>query len=179
MHHPFDALGGVLLGIGCLLVALVAVRVFGIVAERRHREPGDAPRSLTGGDGVKVAVVAHSGKSFGGGLPELRAILERRGIHDLRWREVPKSRKAPKQVRKALEWGAELIFLWGGDGLAQRSIDALDGSERPSRSCRRGRRTCSRRASGSRRTSRRRWTSACAASAAGSTSGASTARPSR
>jgi diacylglycerol kinase (ATP) len=80
---------------------------------------------------VKVAVIAHSGKSFGGGLPELRRSLERRGVHDLRWREVPKSRKAPKQVRKALEWGAELIFLWGGDGLAQRSIDALDGADVP------------------------------------------------
>jgi diacylglycerol kinase family enzyme len=34
-------------------------------------------------------------------------------------------------VRKALEWGAELIFLWGGDGLAQRSIDALDGADVP------------------------------------------------
>ena len=31
------------------------------------------------------------------------------------------------QVRKALEWGAELIFVWGGDGMAQRSIDALEG----------------------------------------------------
>ena len=80
---------------------------------------------------MKVAVIAHSGKSFGGGLPELRRSLERRGVHDLRWREVPKSRKAPKQVRKALEWGAELIFLWGGDGLAQRSIDALDGADVP------------------------------------------------
>ena len=80
---------------------------------------------------MKVAVIAHAGKSFGGGLPELRRSLDRRGVHDLRWREVPKSRKAPKQVRKALEWGAELIFLWGGDGLAQRSIDALDGADVP------------------------------------------------
>lgn len=80
---------------------------------------------------MKVAVIAHSGKSFGGGLPELRRALERRGVHDLRWREVPKSRKAPKQVRKALEWGAELLFLWGGDGMAQRSIDALDGADVP------------------------------------------------
>jgi diacylglycerol kinase (ATP) len=80
---------------------------------------------------VKVAVIAHQGKTFGGGLPELRAVLERRGVHDLLWREVPKSRKAPNQVRKALEWGAELIFVWGGDGMAQRSIDALDGADVP------------------------------------------------
>ena len=80
---------------------------------------------------MKVAVVAHSGKSFGGGLSELRAILERRGIDRLRWREVPKSRKAPKQVRKAIDWGAELIFVWGGDGMAQRTIDAAAGSDTP------------------------------------------------
>jgi undecaprenyl-diphosphatase len=36
MHHPFDTLGGALLGLGCLLVALVAVRAFG-AAQRLHR----------------------------------------------------------------------------------------------------------------------------------------------
>jgi diacylglycerol kinase family enzyme len=80
---------------------------------------------------VKVAVVAHSGKSLGGGLSELRSVLKRRGIDRLRWREVPKSRKAPKQVRKAIDWGAELIFVWGGDGMAQRTIDAAAGSDTP------------------------------------------------
>jgi diacylglycerol kinase family enzyme len=80
---------------------------------------------------VKVAVVAHSGKSLGGGLAELRSILKRRGIGRLRWREVPKSRKAPKQVRKAIDWGADLIFVWGGDGMAQRTIDAAAGSDTP------------------------------------------------
>jgi diacylglycerol kinase family enzyme len=80
---------------------------------------------------VKVAVVAHSGKSLGGGLSELRSVLKRRGIDRLRWREVPKSRKAPKQVRKAIDWGAELIFVWGGDGMAQRTVDAAAGSDIP------------------------------------------------
>lgn len=80
---------------------------------------------------MKVAVVAHSGKSFGGGLAELRSVLERRGVTDLLWREVPKSRKAPKQVRRALDWGADVIFVWGGDGMAQRSVDAAAGSDTP------------------------------------------------
>ena len=44
------------------------------------------------------------------------------------WAEVPKSRKAPDQVRRALKEGAELVFAWGGDGLVQRSIDVLAGS---------------------------------------------------
>ena len=80
-----------------------------------------------------VAVVAHAGKSFGGGLLELRRELERQGVADPLWYEVPKSRKAPKQVRRALEDGAELVFVWGGDGMVQRCIDALAGIGRAAR----------------------------------------------
>jgi diacylglycerol kinase family enzyme len=74
---------------------------------------------------MKVAVVAHSGKTVGGGLPELRRVLESVGIDDPFWREVPKSRKAPARVQEALDEGAELIFAWGGDGMVQRCIDAV------------------------------------------------------
>lgn len=74
-----------------------------------------------------VAVVAHSGKTFGGGLLELRRELERQGVSEPLWYEVPKSRKAPSQVRRSLEEGADLVFVWGGDGMVQRCIDALDG----------------------------------------------------
>ena len=73
----------------------------------------------------RVAVVAHAGKSIGGGLLELRRELERQGVPDPIWHEVPKSRKAPKQVKRALEEGAELLFAWGGDGMVQRCVDAL------------------------------------------------------
>jgi diacylglycerol kinase (ATP) len=79
----------------------------------------------------KVAVVAHAGKTFGGGLLELRRELERQGVPDPIWHEVPKSRKAPAQVRRAIEEGAELLFVWGGDGMVQRAIDALDGANVP------------------------------------------------
>lgn len=78
-----------------------------------------------------VAVVAHAGKTFGGGLLELRRELERQGVADPLWYEVPKSRKAPAQVSRALEEGAELLFVWGGDGMVQRCIDALDGAKTP------------------------------------------------
>ena len=77
----------------------------------------------------RVAVIAHSGKSFGGGLPELRAVLTSRGITDPFWAEVPKSRKAPAQIRRALDAGADLIFVWGGDGMVQRSVDMLAGTQ--------------------------------------------------
>jgi YegS/Rv2252/BmrU family lipid kinase len=76
----------------------------------------------------RIAVIAHSGKSFGGGLAELRRILDRRGITDVFWREVPKSKYAPKQVEKALQRKVDVIFVWGGDGMVQRSIDVVAGS---------------------------------------------------
>ena len=74
----------------------------------------------------RVAVIAHSGKSLGGGLDELRRTLHDRGV-DALWYEVSKSKKAPKQVRRALHEGAELLFVWGGDGMVQRCIDSLAG----------------------------------------------------
>src|SRR5690348_7042753 len=76
-----------------------------------------------------VAVVAHARKTLGGGLSELRAALAREGITDPLWFEVNKSRKAPKKARRALEQGAGLIFVWGGDGTVQRCIDAVAGSD--------------------------------------------------
>ncbi len=80
---------------------------------------------------MKVAVIAHRGKTFGGGLVELRRLLAAEGIDKPIWYEVPKSRKAPKKVRKAGKHGAELVFVWGGDGMVQRCVDVLAGSDIP------------------------------------------------
>jgi YegS/Rv2252/BmrU family lipid kinase len=77
---------------------------------------------------MRVAVVAHAAKTLGGGLPELRRILESEGIDPL-WYEVPKAKRAPKQVRRALEEGAELIFAWGGDGTVRRCVGELAGED--------------------------------------------------
>jgi diacylglycerol kinase (ATP) len=74
-----------------------------------------------------VGVIAHSAKKLGGGLDELRSTLATNGFNDPMWREVPKSRFAPKEVKHLLKDGADLIFVWGGDGTVQRVIDAVAG----------------------------------------------------
>jgi diacylglycerol kinase (ATP) len=79
----------------------------------------------------RVAVVAHRRKSLGGGLPELRELIIAEGVDELLWYEVGKSRKAAKKVRRAVREGADLVFVWGGDGMVQRTVDALAGSAVP------------------------------------------------
>jgi diacylglycerol kinase (ATP) len=84
------------------------------------REAPGAPR---------VAVVAHSRKSLGGGLPELRKVLAAEGVADPLWYQVKKSRRAPRYARRAAAEGAAVIFVWGGDGTVQRCIDAVAGTD--------------------------------------------------
>jgi YegS/Rv2252/BmrU family lipid kinase len=70
-------------------------------------------------------VVAHRRKTLGGGLDELRRLITDEGVDELVWHEVPKSRKAPKRVRKALATKPDLLLVWGGDGMVRRCIDAV------------------------------------------------------
>jgi len=77
---------------------------------------------------TSVAVLAHSGKTLGGGLDELRRSLATQGVTDPMWYEVPKSKLAPKKVEKVLDEGADLLFIWGGDGMVQRCIDTAAGT---------------------------------------------------
>lgn len=80
---------------------------------------------------TSIAVIAHQHKHLGGGLPELRQVLAENGITDPLWYEVAKSSEAPKYIRRAIKLGADLIFVWGGDGMVQNSIDALADSGVP------------------------------------------------
>ena len=93
------------------------------VTPRREQGPSPAPEVS------RVAVVAHARKTLGGGLPELRRVLAAHGYPDPLWFEVKKSRKAPKRARAALDEGADLIFVWGGDGMVQHCVDALAGEK--------------------------------------------------
>ena len=71
------------------------------------------------------AVVAHRHKTFGGGLAELRQVLADAGFDDAPWYEVDKSREAPDAARRAVDDGADVLFVWGGDGTVQHCLDAV------------------------------------------------------
>ena len=73
-----------------------------------------------------IAVVAHSRKSLGGGLPELREIPAWEGVTDPLWYEVSKSRRAPKYARRATAKGSRLSPRFG-----QKVRYELDGGARP------------------------------------------------
>ena len=77
----------------------------------------------------RVAVIAHRKKSIGGGLDELRKLIADEGFDDPIWHEVSKSRKARKRARRTVKEGADLVLVWGGDGMVQRCVDALAGSD--------------------------------------------------
>ncbi|MER7282935.1 diacylglycerol kinase family protein [Dactylosporangium sp. NPDC000244] len=77
---------------------------------------------------MTIVVVAHRKKTLGGGLDELRRELDRAGAGKVGWHTVPKSKKAPKKVRKAVDAGADLVFVWGGDGMVQHCVDAVAGT---------------------------------------------------
>jgi diacylglycerol kinase family enzyme len=78
-----------------------------------------------------AAVIAHSGKTFGGGLGELRQVLYDVGVAQPLWYEVAKSRQVPDCAREAMEAGADLLFVWGGDGTVQRCVDTVAGTGTP------------------------------------------------
>jgi YegS/Rv2252/BmrU family lipid kinase len=77
---------------------------------------------------TSVAVIAHAKKTVGGGLTELREVLAAHGIDDPPWVEVDKSKRAPKAAKALVDGGADLLFVWGGDGTVQRVIDTVAGA---------------------------------------------------
>ena len=122
------SVAGLLMGLGALAILVFAAR-------RRGRPPtgATASRSERRSNDV-VAVIAHAGKSMGGGLEELRQVLARAGVDDPSVvRGSEESKYAPERVEKALAEGAETIFVWGGDGMVQRCVDAMAGIGRAPR----------------------------------------------
>jgi diacylglycerol kinase (ATP) len=77
---------------------------------------------------TSIAVIAHAGKTLGGGLPELRRSLAADIGSEVPWFEIEKSRMAPSAAKRCLQGGADLILVWGGDGTVQRVVDTVAGS---------------------------------------------------
>ena len=74
----------------------------------------------------KIGVVVHAEKTLGGGLEELRSALADAGHADPPWYEIPKSKKAPKAIRKMVkDDGVDRVLVWGGDGTVRRAIDTV------------------------------------------------------
>ncbi len=80
---------------------------------------------------TSVAVIAHSAKTLGGGLSELRSVLTDCGVDQPLWYEIAKSRQVPTCVREAIKDGADVVFIWGGDGTVRMCVEALAGSGIP------------------------------------------------
>lgn len=78
---------------------------------------------------MKVAVVVHSGKALGTGPETLRSALQAAGVDEPDWREADSSKKCGGEARHAIKAGAEVLFVWGGDGTVQRVADAAAGSD--------------------------------------------------
>ena len=80
-----------------------------------------------------IAVIAHARKSFGGGLSELRELLDASGA-DVIWHEVDKSRQASKRVGRAIDDGVAAqsaeVWLWCGLLLAVAVVQAVSGALR-------------------------------------------------
>jgi YegS/Rv2252/BmrU family lipid kinase len=75
---------------------------------------------------TRIGVIVNEGKVLGGGLEELRSALADLGHADPPWYEVPKSKKAPKKVRKLVEDdGVDRVLVWGGDGTVRRCIHTI------------------------------------------------------
>jgi YegS/Rv2252/BmrU family lipid kinase len=72
-----------------------------------------------------VGVLVHQGKTLGNGLEELRMTLAEAGHADPPWAQVPKSKKAPRQVRGLIDAGVDRLLVWGGDGTVRRCIDTI------------------------------------------------------
>ncbi|HEY5874992.1 MAG TPA: diacylglycerol kinase family protein [Ilumatobacteraceae bacterium] len=81
----------------------------------------------TGVSMTKVGVIAHRDKMLGGGLGELRDLLEAAGVVTPPWSEVSKSKHAPDEIRKMIDGGVDRVLVWGGDGTVRRSIDTIVG----------------------------------------------------
>jgi len=76
---------------------------------------------------TKIGVIAHREKTLGGGLGELRDLLEGAGFAEHEWFEMSRSKEGPAGLRAMVDEGVDRVLLWGGDGTVRRCIDTIVG----------------------------------------------------
>ena len=116
------------IGIGAIAVLLFACRSAGCAQRLRPRAHAGAagergPRDARRG---RRACRQDARRRPSGAAPRARGRGDRRRRS---WYEVPKAKKAPAQVERALEEGAELVFAWGGDGMVRRCVGVMAGAD--------------------------------------------------
>ena len=129
-HHPTDAIAGMALGVLALWAAVFVLQTWSAVGDlggipaNPGGRPGDEQRRADSGRTLtSIAVVAHAGKSLGGGLPGLKA-SSTKGI-TVRWlgnrRAVTPARTARRSSPQgrssscmgvATDTGQRCIVLW-------------------------------------------------------------------
>lgn len=78
---------------------------------------------------VQLAVIAHQEKLDGSTKKSLQRALTDAGLADVPWTMVPKARKTTAAARKAVEAGAEVVLVCGGDGSVRAGAEALVGTD--------------------------------------------------
>ena len=77
---------------------------------------------------MKVAIVHHGDKTGSDDLDTLRRALADEGLEDAAWYQADNG-SGPKPARQALHDGAEVVFVWGGDGTLRHCLSVLAGSD--------------------------------------------------
>ena len=110
--------GGALLGIGALCVHRLRLPRRPVRRTRRGRRPDEGRRRRSfGQDARRRAARASPRCSRRGRRPTRSGSRCRRA-----------GRRRPRSSARSTQ-GAELVFAWGGDGMVQRCVDVLAGSE--------------------------------------------------
>ena len=137
-HHPIDVIAGALMGAAQYVVALFAARTARRVAELRHEKharsapPMLRPSVLRGS--TRFRHEHRRGHRSFGQEPRRRPSRAAKGSRATAASTIRSGMRCPRAAwlpnnSAALKQGADLVFVWGGDGMVQRCVDVVAGSD--------------------------------------------------
>ncbi|MGW2210584.1 diacylglycerol kinase family protein [Streptomyces sp. NPDC001781] len=130
MHHPTDVVGGMLNGALALLIVGHA-----LLRDGRVSAPAALPEVPEGARVERlpgrVAVVVNPTTVDESARDELRRVLAQHGHHEPVFIETTAADPGGGQTARALEEGAALVVVCGGDGTVRAAADRLAGSGVP------------------------------------------------